>query len=685
MTIERRWCGLAIFLSVAAVYIHGAAPAATPGDAGELALAGFTLGIPHPPGYPVFALVQHLFGSVVSLGNPAFRQNIAGGALIALALVMLAILIVRLTGQRWTLVLPALLLTAPLLRRAGQVTEVFPLTFFWASLLLLAVFQLSKRPAGGLAVAFLLGLGAAIHQTLLLMAPALAFYFLRQQPEPARVARRLALPCGAAFLGGLTIFLYLPIRASTHPVLNWEDPETLRRFWGVVTRARYGFFQLAQGPSASRFSLGALWGAVAHARRFHVDNLGWTGTALVAFGSLHSLARRYHRRFMVTCWLHILFTGPFFFWFTGVPYGGGDSGLLSRFALLPLAGGAALIALGLAPLWSSGLRLYRAFMVALLVLFLGEGVARNRVEAAPSLRWDASIREAGLNTLRSAPAEGTLFADRADETEFSLAYLLNGENRRPGLRFIDCNAGVTTSIYGDDYDRIWGPPRLQLRERVESAIVNAARLPVVYATLDPTMIDVYRAPAGLLYRALPMSLAPAKPNAVAWDRLLAWRSVPREPRSRALLRTDFDLVARTLFDAGQWEGALALFGQSQRLGGPNRWEQLGYWFQVRGNQPRAQDAYQKADAAGDESEAFFSNFGALLTDSGHVVPAIELYERGLTLFPDSEKILYNLAVARWETGAPDEAQRLARRVLELDPTNVDAQRLLVRRPDGNRI
>jgi len=674
---------LALFLISFGTMLAGVAPHITAGDAGELALAGATLGVPHPPGYPVFALTQHAVSTLVPLGNQAFQQNLVSAGFIAAALVMLAVLIVRLTGQRWTVGLPALLLTSPLLRASGEVTEVFPLAFFWAALILHLTFVVSKRPQGVVLLAFLFGIGAAIHQTVLLMAPAVAFYFFRQQPDPWRAIKRLWLPALAAFAGGLTVFLFLPIRSAAEPVLDWEDPQTLGRFWDVVTRARYGFLRLAQGSAAPTLSPDALYDAFAHARRFHIDNLGWTGTMFLVFGSLHSLARRYHRRFMGTCWLHILFTGPFFFWFAGVPFGG-EVGVLSRFGLLPLAGGAALMALGLAPLWSSRIRLYRVFMAGLLAAFFVEAAARSRASTVPDLRWDFSVREMGLNTLRTLPREAVLFADRADETEFALAYLINGEGRRPGVRFIDCNAGVTKSIYGDDYYRMWGKPRLRARERMESVIVSQSKVPVFYATVDPAMIDVYRVPSGLLHRALPLSEQP-KANTTPWHRLLCWRATPTEPRSRALYRTDLDLVARDLFEKGQMDGALLTFGLVERHGGPSRWEQMAYWLQVRGEVTKAQAAYDRAAAAGDESEAFYSNQGAMLAELGRVVPAIELYEEGLRKYPASVKILYNLAAARWETGAVEESRRLAQRVLAIEPFHVDALRLLTLKSDGKTI
>jgi hypothetical protein len=54
----------------------------------------------------------------------------------------------------------------------------------------------------------------------------------------AQLWRRLGL-LSLGTLIGLSIFAYLPLRASTHPLVNWGDPTTPARFWAVVTAAQY--------------------------------------------------------------------------------------------------------------------------------------------------------------------------------------------------------------------------------------------------------------------------------------------------------------------------------------------------------------------------------------------------------------------------------------------------------------
>jgi hypothetical protein len=67
---------LLVFAAVLIGYVVSLAPTVTFWDAGEFITAAKTLGIPHPPGTPLFVLIANVWGRVVPFGAYAWRVNL---------------------------------------------------------------------------------------------------------------------------------------------------------------------------------------------------------------------------------------------------------------------------------------------------------------------------------------------------------------------------------------------------------------------------------------------------------------------------------------------------------------------------------------------------------------------------------------------------------------------------------
>ena len=65
-------------------YLLTLAPTVTFWDAGEFIAAAKTLGIPHPPGTPLFVLIAHVWAMLFPIGEYAFRTNLLSALLSAL-------------------------------------------------------------------------------------------------------------------------------------------------------------------------------------------------------------------------------------------------------------------------------------------------------------------------------------------------------------------------------------------------------------------------------------------------------------------------------------------------------------------------------------------------------------------------------------------------------------------------
>jgi tetratricopeptide (TPR) repeat protein len=85
---------LAVFIVSLAVYAWTLAPTVTLVDSGELILAARSLGVAHPPGFPLYVLLAHL-ATLVPIGNIAVRVNFASAVFAALAAAVLSLVVVE--------------------------------------------------------------------------------------------------------------------------------------------------------------------------------------------------------------------------------------------------------------------------------------------------------------------------------------------------------------------------------------------------------------------------------------------------------------------------------------------------------------------------------------------------------------------------------------------------------------
>ena len=96
------WLSAAVtFVIALAVYTYSLAPTLTLEDSGELVVAADYLGVPHPPGYPLWTILawifQWIFHFVRYLGqpNPAWGVNFMSGFFGALTTATIALLVSR--------------------------------------------------------------------------------------------------------------------------------------------------------------------------------------------------------------------------------------------------------------------------------------------------------------------------------------------------------------------------------------------------------------------------------------------------------------------------------------------------------------------------------------------------------------------------------------------------------------
>jgi hypothetical protein len=308
--LKRKFTPLAIVVSVFVIalslYLYTLAPTVTLVDSGELILAARSLGVAHPPGFPLYLLLAHLF-SLLPFGNLAVRIHVFSAVCASIASALMALTVLCLlqiphqaksrlslphthkrkgkTSTKGQDIEPTQS-SSPVFMLAPAILSGLLLTFsrtLWAyatiaevytlnALLLIVISYLMiswrrdviKSRIGQtefndrklLLAAFVFGLALGVHHvTIGLLLPGLAALVFVTEGISFFKSRRLLITALVS-ITGLFVYLYLPIAASRSPLMNWGSPNTLEQFWWHVTGKQYQvFFDLSFSRISQFFKL----------------------------------------------------------------------------------------------------------------------------------------------------------------------------------------------------------------------------------------------------------------------------------------------------------------------------------------------------------------------------------------------------------------------------------------------
>src|SRR5687768_6987966 len=226
---------LAVFL----LYMLTLSPTTAMWDTSEYIAAAYTLGLPHPPGNPLFVLIGRVFAELPIAGNVATRVNILAAVCSAVSAAMWFLITERvLVGwlpQRWQRITGAAIstligATAFTVWNQSVVNEkVYTISLFFFTAVSWLMISWADDPDGPKAerrlimVAYLLGLGYANHPAGFLAAPAVAVVIAIRRWQTLLNWRLITKGLLVLALG-LTPFIYEPIRAAYFPPLNEGEP-----------------------------------------------------------------------------------------------------------------------------------------------------------------------------------------------------------------------------------------------------------------------------------------------------------------------------------------------------------------------------------------------------------------------------------------------------------------------------
>jgi len=276
-------------------------------DSAELSSGVHSLGIIHPPGYPLYILIGKVF-ALLPFGTLAYRLNIMSAVFASLTVMFLYYVLSRLLYSRVVAWAAAFIFAVSnYFWQMALVAEVYTLhTFSLALELLILLLWINYGKKRFLFLfSFIYGLSLCNHTSGILFAPGFTWLIVssRYWDWKWRSARTV-ISMFSFFLIGLLPYIYLPLASSSEPPLNYVstyyniDLSTLYGIWWMMSGKAYHFF-------AFGYSLDMLPAEISHFVNFLWRNFLGLG---VIFGIL-GLLRLFKTQKKLAIGLALIFLG----------------------------------------------------------------------------------------------------------------------------------------------------------------------------------------------------------------------------------------------------------------------------------------------------------------------------------------------------------------------------------------
>jgi len=237
----------------AVIYVLTSCRTVYVGDSGELSAALAGAGIAHPPGYPLYTILGHLWLKLFFFVSPAFAANLFSAAAAAAGAGLLYRLLERISRPH----LPPIVVAAVALFYAfarpvwfsAVHAEVYALSglLFIAALYSIIEYYYDRRMRRLIISAFLCGLVLTHHFSAGVVVVALVVVIAFRYRD-AWSLRSLGSAC-LAFLMPLTLYLYLLLRFDPALPINWLEERSFSALWSLVSGENYRQFVGIATPS----------------------------------------------------------------------------------------------------------------------------------------------------------------------------------------------------------------------------------------------------------------------------------------------------------------------------------------------------------------------------------------------------------------------------------------------------
>lgn len=434
-----------IFLLSFLAYLITLYPAVSVGDSGELITAAYTLGIPHPPGYPLWTLSGKIFTIIIPFGNIAYRVNIMSAFFGALTC-GIVYLIIRdgvMEEQRNEETKSKISSLVP--RHASLCASVAALSLafsntFWSQSIIAEVYTLNAffvvliiylllTASDFRLLVFIYGLSLANHFIMFLFGPVFLLYAVWQNPEILKPKIILSFIFFSVL--GIFFYIYLPVRSSLNPPIDWGNPETFGNLIAHIGRFQYRGLEFAEKAG---FSTKLLF--IKNLLQQLIQNFG-IGLAIVSAIGLIVAIKRNVKFAVLTILIFLINTLGLIillnFKFTPQDIDAFTPYYLPAWIMVSMW-------IGFAGLWLSELKKIKFGLLVIFLILVLNFITnfKNNYKRYNFIAYDYPA-----DILKSIPKNGKLYLhEEVDETIFTLSYLKNVVKKRQDLAVIDSYGNI---------------------------------------------------------------------------------------------------------------------------------------------------------------------------------------------------------------------------------------------------
>lgn len=247
-TVSRRFipalCASALFLCVFALYLYAHESDGGWGDGPDFVVCSYFLGVPHPTGYPLFAILGKA-ATFVPVGTIAFRVGLLSTCAGALGVAFLFFTILQfIKNVPFAFSLAFVFGISFLLISQTVTVEVYSLNFLFMTILSLLILQ--NRDIRHAFTFFLVAaIGLGNHGTLVFATIILGILPLSYSLK-SRLARSSVLVIALIMLIGLFSYASLPLFAARGFQFIWNNPVNIKDFYQLLSGSDFwgGMFQI---------------------------------------------------------------------------------------------------------------------------------------------------------------------------------------------------------------------------------------------------------------------------------------------------------------------------------------------------------------------------------------------------------------------------------------------------------